>query len=358
MKLSTQIQLFSRVSFLDKLLFTKHLSIMIKSGITIVEALTILKDQTKSDAFKKILSAILGDIQNGKSLAKSLAKHPNVFNTFYISLIDVGEQSGTLDENLIYLANQLAKDYSFKKKVRGAMMYPMIVLAAAGIIGMGISIFVLPQLINLFTGFDVTLPLTTQILLSFAQIMQDFGIIIVFGIVGLIFLFRFLITTKAVKPLWHGLLLSFPIFGKIVQNTELSTMTRSLGIMIKSGLPITKALEIEANMSPNIVFNQYSKRMLSGITRGHSLSQELESHYYKKIPLIAVKMIAVGEETGKLDETLLYLADFFEEEVDDATKNMSTMLEPIMLLGIGLVVAFVALAVISPIYQLTGSIKP
>jgi len=331
---------------------------MIKSGITIVEALTILKDQTKSDVFKKVLIGVLGDIQNGKSLAKSLAKHPKVFNTFYISLIDVGEQSGTLDENLIYLANQLAKDYAFQKKVRGAMMYPMIVLSAAGIIGMSISLFVLPQLINLFSGFDVELPLTTRLLLSFAQIMRDFGIIIVFCIVGLILLFRFLVTTKVVKPLWHRLLLSFPIFGIIMQNTELSTFTRSLGIMIKSGLPITKALEIETSMSSNTVFNQYSKRMLSGITRGHALSQELASPNYSKIPQIAVKMIAVGEETGKLDETLLYLADFFEEEVNDATKNMSTILEPIMLLGIGLIVAFVALAVISPIYQLTGSIKP
>jgi type IV pilus assembly protein PilC len=357
MKFTVQTQLFSRVSFLDKLLFTKHLALMIKSGITIVEAITILEDQTKSSAFKELLLKILADIQNGKSFAKSLEKHPSVFNVFYVSLINIGEESGTLDENLVYLAKQLAKEYAFRKEIRGAMMYPLIVLSAAAIIGMGISLFVLPQLINLFTGFDVQLPLATRILLWFAQTMRDYGIIIVLGILGFIIFLRFFVNTKVVKPFWHWTLLSFPIFGQMVQNVELSMLTRSLGIMIKSGLPIGTSLEIEANMSSNIIFNNYSKRMLSGITRGHSLSQELASHYYTKIPGIVVKMIAVGEETGKLDETLLYLADFFEEEVEDTAKNISTLLEPVMLLGIGLVVAFIAFAIISPIYQLTGSIK-
>jgi len=357
MKASAQIQLFSKITFVDRLLFTKHLSVMIKSGITIVEALQILTDQTKSYAFKKTLSEVLADIQNGKTLAKSLAKHPKVFDTFYVSLVDIGEQTGTLDDNLIYLAAQLSKEYSFKQKVRGALMYPVIVLSAAGIIGSGISLFVLPQLIDLFKGFDVKLPLTTQLLLGLAGIMRDYGIIIVGSGIGLIILFRFAITTRAIKPFWNSFLLNLPIVGKIIQNSELSMLTRSLGIMIRSGLPITTALEIESNISANEVFRGYSKKMLSAITSGRSLSQELLSNHYAKIPLIAAKMISVGEKTGKMDETLIYLGDFFEGEVDDATKNLSTIIEPIMLLFIGIIVAFIAFAIISPIYQLTGSIN-
>lgn len=356
MKGSAQIQLFSRVTFLDKLLFTKHLSVMLKSGITILEALQILQDQIKSSSFKTIITTVISDIENGKSLSKSLAKHPKVFDTFYVSLVDVGEVSGTLDETLTYLANQLAKNYAFRQKVRGALMYPTIVLVSAGIVGMGISLFVLPQLIDLFKGFDVKLPITTQILLFAAVVMKNYGIEIIAAIVAGIFLFRLSIGTKAIKPVWHRLLLGLPIVGKIVQNAQLSEMTRSLGVMIRSGLPITTALEIETNTSSNMIFKGYARDLLAAVSKGHSLSQELDTNRYAKIPVIAIKMIAVGEKTGKLDEMLLYLGDFFEGEVDDATKNLPTVLEPIMLLIIGLIVAFIALAIISPIYQLTGSI--
>src|SRR6266567_1954384 len=162
---AAQIQLFSRVTFVDKLLFTKHLSVMIKSGITIVEALDILASQTKSNAFRNVIVAVGDDIKNGKTLAKSLAKHPKVFDTFYVSLIEVGESSGTLEETLIYLATQLGKEYAFRKKVRGALLYPTIVFTAAMVVGISISLFVLPKLIDLFQGLDVKLPLTTQALL-------------------------------------------------------------------------------------------------------------------------------------------------------------------------------------------------
>ena len=359
MKLFAQIQipLFSQISFLETLLFTKHLSIMLKSGITVLEALDILEKQTKSDAFRKILIAISSDIKNGQSLTIALGKHPKVFNSLYVSLIEVGEQSGKLDENLAFLALQLSKEHAFSQKIKGALAYPVIVLIAALIVGLGVGIFVLPKLISLFNGLDVQLPLSTQILLEVATVMQNYGIVIIIGVIILVILFRLLITTPKTKPFFDRVLLSIPLFGGIAQNSQLAILCRSLGIMILSGLPITQALEIESKVTTNCVYQGYIENLLVSVTKGQSLSNELNKSKYKMIPLIAAKMIAVGEETGKLDETLLYLADFFEEAVDDATKNITTTLEPIMLLVIGLFVAFIAFSIITPIYSLTGSIQ-
>ncbi len=357
MKSSAQLHLFPRVSFIDKLLFTKHLSMMAATSITILEALQILVAQSESKVLKKIMQDMVSDIKNGKSLNAALAKHPKVFDSFYTSIIEVGETSGTLDKSLVYLSNQLAKEYAFRKKVKGAMMYPAIVLTAAGLVGIGISVFVLPQLVELFKGFDVKLPLSTQILLSFASIMQNFGVLVLAGFIGLLVFLRFLITQNQVKPYIDRMLLNIPVFGKIIQNAELASFCRNLGIMLESGLPITAGLTIEVKITSNTVFKVYMLRMLTAVEKGKSLSEELEQGHYGKIPLIVTKMIAVGEKTGRLDETLIYLSNFFEDEVDDATANISTLLEPIMLFIIGGIVAFVALAIISPIYELTGTIS-
>lgn len=330
---------------------------MLKSGITLVEALDILSDQSKSPAFQKVVIDISNQVKNGSTFAKALSRYPKIFTPFYTSLIEVGENSGTLDEALVYLSEQLSKDYSFRKKVKGALMYPVIVLVAALIVGISVSLFVLPKLIDLFSGFDVQLPWTTQLLLGFATIMRDYGIILVVLFVAIIVLCKYMFSTAFLKPFADSCVLRLPIFGEIIKNSELATLCRSLGVMLRSGLPITTALEIEKNAVSNSVFKHYIAALSSSVSRGKSLSGELSNGKFPMVPPIAQKMIGVGEKTGKLDEALLYLASFFEEEVDDATKNLSTTLEPFMLLLIGLIVAFIAMSIISPIYELTGSIK-
>lgn len=357
MKNFWQIQIFSRVGFLDKLFFTKHLSIMTKSGITIAEAIETIAAQTKSSKFHKVLLEVSRDIRNGQSLATALKRHEDVFDQFYVSLIEVGEESGTIDENLKFLATQLAKEYALRKKIQGALLYPAIVLTAVFLIGIGMSLFVLPKLIDLFASLNVTLPITTKILLFFAGLMKNHGILIVSGFVILVFLFRILTMLPVVRPYWDKIKLSFPIFGELLNNQQLATMCRNLGIMLKSGLPITKSLDIQHQASDNHVYKRYIKNIQKSVDKGKALEQELNTGNYSKISPIAIKMIGVGEKTGQLDEVFLYLGDFFEEEVDNTAKNLSVVLEPIVLLIVGLVVGFVALAIISPIYELTGSIK-
>lgn len=357
MKKNNNIQLFDRVKFLDKLLFTKHLSMMVKSGITLSESIDAIASQTQSSKFRKVLTEVSIDIKNGKSFPQALKKHPKVFSQFYVVLTEVGEESGTLSESLDYLSQQLAKDYALKKKIQGALLYPTIVLVAVGAVGAGMSIFVLPQLIELFESLNVELPLSTKILLFFAHTMKNYGVFVIGGSIALIALFKVLIKLPSIKPKWDNLMLSFPIFGQLLENGELTAFTRNLGVMLKSGLTITKALEVQHAGTENLVFKDYTARLQKSIDKGQELQKELTEGNYPRFSPIAIKMIGVGEKTGKLDEAFLYLGDFFEDEVDNTVRNLSVVLEPVVLLIIGLIVGFVALSIISPIYSLTGSIK-
>src|SRR3989344_6822033 len=357
MNLPGLYKILFNITLLDKMLFTKHLSVMIKSGIPLSESIKSIKEQTKNSNFREVLEDVEREVENGQSFKKALSRHPDVFDKLYLSLVEVGEKSGKLEENLDYLAAQLRKTYEFNKKVSGAMLYPKLVLAASLIMGGSMAIFVLPQLFDLFSALDVTLPLSTKILLYVANLMKNFGYFIIGGIIILIVAFNLLIRTSFIKPKWHKILLSIPKFGDLNQSIELAQICRNLGIMLKSGLTITDALETQKEATINLVFKDYLDKLEKSIEKGKKISEEMVTQKFKFVPSIVPKMISVGEDTGKLDEVFIYLGDFFEEEVDDSTKNLSTTLEPILLLAIGLIVAFMALAIISPIYQLTGGIK-
>jgi len=349
--------MLKRATDLDRLLFTKYLAEMLKSGIPLVEAISTAKEQSKNTYFRKILVQIEESVKNGQSLHKSLSKFPDVFGSLYVSLIKVGEESGNLESNLGYLATQIKKSYEFRKKVQGAMLYPGIILATTIIAGGGLAIFVLPQLVDLFKSLGTNLPLSTKILLGIAQIMKDYGILIFISAISIFILGGVLLQSSFIKPKWHKFLLALPGIGVLLQNIQLTNLNRNLGLMLKSGITLVPALKTEYEATDNLVYKSYIKRLINAVETGRSLSDEMRMHRFHFLPAIMTKMIGVGEKTGKLDETLLYLGDFFEEEVDETTKNLSTIIEPVLLLVIGLVVGFVALAIISPIYELTGSIK-
>ncbi len=356
LKFDLQLPFINNIRFIDKLLFTKHLSMMTKTDTTIMEALDILMTLTESRAFKKILQQIYNDIKNGKSLSESMGKFPKVFDAFYTNIIAIGETSGTLDQSFTYLSQQLAKEYAFRKIVQGAMIYPIIVLIAVGGVGLGVSVFVLPKLLDLFSGFGVNLPWSTKVLIAFANLMQNSGGLVITGLVVTIILIRIALKLRQLKPYIDRLLFEIPFFGKIVENAETTIFCRNLGTLLKSGIPINSALVIELKISSNYLIQEYIIYLLGATEKGKSLGEEFESHHFRHFPPLMTKMISIGEKTGNLSDTLLYLSDFFEEEVNDAMRNISTLLEPIMLLVIGGLVAFIAIAIISPLYQLTGSV--
>lgn len=357
MKKSINPTLFNRVSYKEKLLFTKHLSVMLKSGIPIAEAFDIIRDQTKTHGFSRILNEISSDIKGGQTLSKSLGKHDKTFDHLFISMIEIGEESGTLEQTCVFLSEQMAKQYSLRQKIRGAMMYPGIVLAAATIMGGFISLFILPQLVSFFDAFDTELPITTVILLFVANAMKDYGIYIVSGFIVSGLAGYTIVHLRAVKPYWHRFILSLPLIGKLITYSNLAHYSRNFGILIKSGVPIARALEITGDSLSNLTFKSAVARVYGSLSKGTDINTALSEKSNKVFPPMVCKMVAVGEKTGKLDETLLYLGDFYEDEIDVISKNLSTTLEPVLLLFIGLGVGFIALAIISPIYELTGSIR-
>ena len=341
----------------EKLFFTKHLSIMVASGIPLAEALDTLAEQTKSKKLKKVIYELLKDVENGQALAKSMRKHEKVFGELYISLIEVGEKSGELEKTLDFLAGQMSKDYALRKKVQAAMLYPSIVFSATLLMGGFITVFILPKLITFFEDFEIELPITTKILLFIGNAMQNYGLII-FGALAIITVILVVLSrSPVIKPTLHRLILKTPLIGNFLGLAQITRFTRNLGTLLSSGVPVSEAVETTAYTLSNLSYRNEVLVLKKSIEKGKNISESLESHKHSNFPPVAVKMIGIGEKTGKLDDTLIYLSDFFEEEIDNISKNLSTIIEPVLLIGIGIAVAFVALAIISPIYELTGTIR-
>lgn len=348
---------FGGVRFQDKVLFTKHLHTMLKAGIPLPEALDTLYLQARSEVLKKIIKTIVSDVENGMSLEKALTKHPKVFDEFYISLVSVGEEAGTLDQTLEFLALQQNKEYRLRKKIQGALMYPAIVCIAMFGMGGMISLYVLPKLVDFFESFKVNLPPATRLLLWISRTMHDYGILIFVVFFLFLILLRIITKMKKVRPYWHAFLLRLPLIGNILIMSNLARFGRNLGTLIQNGIPIARGVDVTARTLTNLKFREDAIFIMRELIKGKQLGSSLEEKQYWEYPPLVSRMIAIGEKTGKLDETLLYIGEFYEEEIDDYSKNLSTILEPALLVVIGLVVGFLAFAIISPIYELTGSIR-
>ncbi|HJX59606.1 hypothetical protein A2V61_02625 [Candidatus Woesebacteria bacterium RBG_19FT_COMBO_47_8] len=339
----------------ETLAFTKHLATMIKAGVPIAEAFSSLAEQSWSSGFKKTINAIMASINNGNSLAKSLAGHPGYFDQYYISFIQIGEESGTLETSLGYLSTQLYKDFSTRKKIQSALLYPTVVLFTALIIGSAISLFILPKLVDLFGAFDVDLPASTKLLLNIASFMKISGVFAITSVFALIVAFYILIILTPLKSVWGQIVIRLPFVGAIAKNFQITRFCRNLGTLLQSGVPISQALAVTAKTLSNQSFQKLVNQAQAGVEQGKSLTESLSKD--RLFPVLVTKMISVGEKSGKLADSLLYLADYYDEELDNVTKNLTTVLEPILLIVVGLIVALIAIAIISPIYQLTGSIR-
>ena len=344
------------ITKVEKLFLTKHLGVMIKAGVSLPEALETVKEQA-GPALKKVIRRIEIDVDNGTSLSDAMSKHKKTFDEFFTSLIRAGEKSGTLDENLSFLAEQIERDYSLRKKITGALLYPGLVIGASLIAGTLMAWYVLPKLADLFLSFEIELPLSTRVLLWIAGVMESYGGWITGSMVGLIVLIIFMLRVRAVRSITDSWLLKTPFVGKMVVDAEVGRMCRNLGTLLKAGLPVTEALDITADTIGNLRIKDDLLEVKSSISKGKSLFETLNLKKYSgEFPLIAVRMVAVGEKSGNLSEMLLYLGDFFESEVDNVSKRLGDLLEPVLLLIIGFMVAFVALSIISPIYSLIGGI--
>jgi type IV pilus assembly protein PilC len=346
-----------KVTYQEKLLFTKHLATMIKAGIPLDEAIDSLTDDMKSKVFRSALERILQGVKEGNALSDCFKKERHIFDDFYINLISVAEASGTLDETLVFLTQQLNKDYISRKKIKSALVYPAVIVGMASALGIMVSFFVLPKLTDFFESLSVDLPITTKILIFIAYGMRDYGIYILAGIV-LLFIFGFvMLKNKKIRLFVDSILIKMPVLGKMFMYSNLSRFARNFGVLIKSGTPINKSLEISANTITNMRYRTDLNRVYVNLNKGKKISLTLKEEGFDEFPSVFVKMIAVGEKTGKLDESLIYLSDFYEEEMDEIIRNFTTLIEPVLLVIVGLGVGFLAISIISPVYELTGSIR-
>ena len=342
-------------SLRDKALLAKHMAVMQQSGLTIMESLTIIGESTKGK-MKKVINGVKKSVESGNSLSSSFARYPKVFSGIFVSSVYAGETSGTLSENLKNLADQLQKEKELTSKVKGAMLYPAVVLFAAFVLGMAMSFFVLPKITPLFEGLKTELPITTRGLIAFSHFINDHGTALFAGIIIFIVALIWIVKQKFSHPVTHWLALKVPIIKKIVYNTNLARFSRTLGMLLQSGLNIDEALDVTQKTVNNYYYKKALAEVRDRVSKGTKLADNLD-HYRKLFPKMTSRMIMVGEQSGKLEDTLMYLAGFYEVEVDNSTKSLSTAIEPILLLLIGLVVGFLALSIITPIYNITGNIN-
>lgn len=338
-----------------KALLAKHLAVMQKSGLTLTESLAII-EESATGRMKKIVRGIKRSVESGNSLSDSFARYPKVFPGVFVSAIYAGEASGTLPENLENLAEQMQKEKELMSKIKGAMLYPIVILIAAFALGMAMSFLVLPKIIPLFEGLKTDLPATTRGLIAFSHFVDAHGVALFWGILAFVILFTWTIRQTFSHPVTHWIALRTPIIKKIVHSANLARFSRLLGTMMKSGLNIDEALEVTRDSLGNYYYKKSLTRVSIRVGKGKKLSEGLED-YKKLYPVMVSKMVMVGEESGNLEETLEYLSHFYEVEVDNATKSLSTAIEPVLLMVIGLIVGFLALSIITPIYNITGNIR-
>jgi len=346
---------FGGVSLTQKALLAKHLSIMVKSGLTASESIDISAEAT-TGKLTHILKNISKSVRSGRSLSEAFAVYPKIFSGIFLGALRVGESSGTLSENLENISVQLNKEKALIDKIRGAMLYPIIVLSATFVLGLLLSFVVLPKLTPLFLGLRIDLPFTTRALIWFSNFLQDYKVLILIFVTILVFFIPWLLRRDFIKPFTHYFLIKTPVVKNIVRGSNLARFSRTLGMLLKSGVNIDEALDITAVTMNNFYYSSAVGKIRRGVIKGTKLSDNL-GLYKNLFPNVVIRMVAVGEESGKFEETLFYLAEFYEDEVDNATKNLSATIEPLLLLFIGLVVGFMALSIITPIYDLTGNIN-
>ncbi len=356
-KKRTMPVLFVRFSIKDQVLFAKRLSFLVNAGVPILESLHILCEQSHRRSMRVVFEKLIADVANGMTLAGSLAKHKNVFGEFAINIIRVGEATGTLGKNLNYLADELKKKSDLRRKVIGSLIYPVLITVATILLTALLTVFIFPKILPIFSSLNVTLPLSTRVLIVVSKFLQDYGLILAGVIVVLAIVL--VILHKKVTPfraVTDRILLHLPIVGQIAENYNMTNFSRTFGILLKSGVPVMEALHVVAEATRNLFYRAQYVHMVERVRQGEQVSQFLIEHP-KRFPHVLAHLIAVGEKTGKLSDTLVYLSDFYEAEVDDRTKNLSTIIEPVLMIFLGVVVGFVAVSVIVPIYEITSSLS-
>jgi len=353
--LSLHISFGNKIKTQDKINFARNLSLMLKAGLALSRAISVIERQSKSNILKKILSEMVEDISKGLSFADALGKHPKSFPPLFVSMVHSGEQSGSLSESLKAVADQMDSSYTLTRRIRGAMIYPAVILCVMITIGVLMMVFVVPTLLATFQSLGSALPPTTQFVLDLSNIFREDGIFILIGLIIVSFAWYSWSKKPSGKKVIHMLILKLPIVGPLAQEVNAARTARTLSSLLHSGVDVIESLSITSTVIQNVYFRKVLVDATEAIKKGDLMSKIFEANS-KLYPVFFAEMLAVGEETGKTDEMLLNVALFYEDDVNQRTKDMSTVIEPVMIVIIGAAVGFFAIAMISPMYSLVNVI--
>jgi type IV pilus assembly protein PilC len=344
-------QLFTGVNKDEIVNLTRQLATMITAGLPLTDGLRILEAQSKP-SIQKMISGIIREIENGSTFAKALQKYPDDFSRVYIQLVRAGEAGGVLDNVLERLADNLEKEKEFRSKTKGALIYPVIVVLAMLVVGAIMMIFVIPKLTEMYEDFGADLPIATQILIDISNFFVNFWWLMIIAIIGGFFAFQSWVKTKAGRRSYDEFMLKLPVFGELRQKIILTEFARTMSLLLSAGVSLLEALQIVTDAIDNVVYRDALEDAAQQVEKGVTLAQSIGA--YDVFPPILSQMMLVGEQTGKLDDVLLKLSRYFQSETEQAIKNMTTALEPMIMIVLGVGVGMMVIAIIMPIYNLTS----
>lgn len=347
---------FTKIALKDKMMFARNLSVMISSGLTVAKSIRNLADQTKNKKFNQILLKIHEDIKAGKNLSEGMEKYPSVFSELFVNMVKIGETGGNLDETLNIVAVQLEKEHALLSKVRGALMYPAVILIAMLGVGVLMLTYVLPQITGVFKDMDVELPKSTQFIIKASDLFKEHTILVMLGFIGLAIIFRLAMKTKKGKKIISYVSLKIPAVNSIVIKTNCARFSRIYSSLLRSGVTSLDALRIVANTLSNYYYKKALRDSVEQIQKGIDLSKVIGENE-DIFPVLVKQMIEVGEQTGETEAILIKMAEFYEDEVNQATKNISSIVEPVLMLFMGIAVGFFAISMLQPMYGLMENIK-
>jgi len=344
----------SHVKMQELIVFAHNLSAMMKAGLSLSRGLIILERQTKNKAFKATLKSIIDEISRGSTLSAGMAKFPKVFSPVFVSMVRAGEESGGLADSLLVVGDQLEKSYLLKKKIKGAMIYPAVVVSTLIVIGVLMFIFVVPTLAATFKELNTELPTSTKFIIWMSDFLSNNLLLGILVVAGAGFAFYALLRTKQGRRAFETVLFHLPVVGELVRQSNAARTTRTMSSLLSSGVDMIEAITITKDVLQNSYYKDLMTLASERVQKGIPLSSVFaETDIY---PILVGDMIEVGEETGKLSGMLLNVALFYENEVDDATKNMSTIIEPVLMVFIGVSVGFFAVSMISPMYSVMSNV--
>lgn len=345
-----------RLSMKEQTFFARRLAFLINANIPVLESLHIIREQTISKRYAKVLDNVIGDVSNGQSLSMSLGKFSHIFGDFSINIINVGETTGVLSENLEYLAEEMKKKSMLRKKVIGAFVYPVIVtLATLGITSF-LIIYLFPKIMPVFASLHTELPWSTRTVIAISNFMRFHGIGFVLSILALVTVATLLIKkNNFVHFFFDRTLIRLPLIGEMIKNYNLANLSRTFGLLLKSGITLSESIPIVARTSTNVVYKKECDALLRLVSRGEKLSTHFRSHR-DLFPDMVGQIVSVGERSGNLPNSFTYLSELYEAEVEDFTKNLSSLIEPVLMIFMGVLVGFIAISIITPIYSITQNL--